>query len=132
MGTMNRSLRTMTRTVGAALVLLSLAAAVRPAVFTQTGGGLWEVTRNNGGRRNVCVADPAVLSQYEHLRSTCSRDVVRNGQSRAEIHYTCTGGAFGQSTVELITPRSLRIETQGISNNAPFHYVLQARRLGNC
>jgi hypothetical protein len=57
---------------------------------------------------------------------------VRNLQSRAEIHYTCGEGAFGQSTVELLTPRSLRIETQGISDNAPFHYVLQARRLGNC
>ena len=53
-------------------------------------------------------------------------------EPRAEIHYTCQSGAFGQSNVELLTPRSLRIETQGISDNAPFHYVLQARRLGNC
>ena len=132
MGTMNRPVRAMTRVTGAALLLLPLTAAVRPSLFMQTSGGLWEVTRNNGGRRNVCVPDPVVLAQYEHLRSSCARDLVRNGQSRAEIHYTCQGGSFGQSTVELITPRSLRIETQGISNNAPFHYVLQARRLGNC
>jgi hypothetical protein len=129
---MNRPLRAMTRAGGAALLLLSLAAATRPSLFMQTTGGLWEVSRNTGGRRNICVPDPVALAQYEHLRSNCVRDLVRNGQSRAEIHYTCPGGAFGQSTVELITPRSLRIETQGISNNAPFHYVLQARRLGNC
>jgi hypothetical protein len=72
------------------------------------------------------------LAQYEHLRANCERDIIRDQQSRAEIHYTCSGGAFGQTTVQLLTPRSLRIETQGISDNAPFHYVLQARRLGNC
>ena len=129
---MKRPMRAMIRVSGAAVVLLALTAAVRPAVFTQTTGGLWEVSRADGGRRNICVADPAVLAQYEHLRSNCARDIIRNQQSRAEIHYSCPGGAFGQSTVELITPRSLRIETQGISGNAPFHYVLQARRVGNC
>ena len=129
---MNRPMRAMTRVAGAALLLLSLAAAARPSLFMQTTGGLWEVSRSNGGRRNVCVPDPVSLAQYEHLRLNCTRDLVRNGQSRAEIHYTCPSGAFGQSNVELITPRSLRIETQGISKNAPFHYVLQARRLGDC
>ena len=114
------------------MLFFALVAAVRPAVFTQTSGGLWEVSRANGGRRSICIADPTILVQYEHLRANCSRNVIRNQQSRAEIHYTCTGGAFGQSTVELITPRALRIETQGISDNAPFHYVLQARRIGDC
>lgn len=129
---MKRPIRATTRVIGGAIVLLALTAAVRPAVFMQTTGGLWEVSRTDGGRRNLCVPDPAVLAQYEHLRSNCTRDVIRDQQSKAEIHYTCSGGAFGQSSVQLITPRSLRIETQGISGNAPFHYVLQARRIGNC
>ncbi len=113
-------------------MLLALAAAVRPAVFSQTAGGLWEVSRSDGGRRNVCVPDPVLLAQYEHLKSKCARDVIRDQGGRAEISYNCSGGGFGQSKVELITPRSLRIETQGISGDAPFHYVLQARRLGDC
>ena len=46
------------------MALLALVAAVRPAVFTQTTGGLWEVSRPNGGRRNICLADPTVLAQY--------------------------------------------------------------------
>jgi hypothetical protein len=117
---------------GAALALLGLTAAVRPTIFSQTTGGLWEVSRGNEFRRSVCVPDPVVLAQFEHLRANCARDIVRDQQRRAEIHYTCAGGAFGQSTVDLITPRALRIETQGISGNAPFHYVLQARRVGNC
>ena len=129
---MKRPMRATIRVTLAAAGMLALTAAGRPAVFTQTSGGLWEISRANGGRRNICIPDPIVLAQYENLRASCSRDVIRNQQARAEIHYTCAGGAFGQSTVELITPRSLRIETQGISGNAPFHYVLQARRIGNC
>lgn len=118
--------------MGAALLLLGLTAAVRPALFSQTVGGLWEISRGNGARQSLCVPDPLSLAQYEHLRANCARDIVRDQQRHAEIHYTCASGAFGQSTVDLITPRALRIETQGISGNAPFHYVLQARRVGNC
>lgn len=129
---MNRILRATSRSAAAVAVLLCLGAAVRPAVFSQSAGGLWEVSRSDGGRRNICIPDPVVLAQYEHLKSHCSRDVIRDQNGRAEISYTCTGGGFGQSEVEQLTPRSLRIETQGISGDAPFHYVLHARRLGDC
>ena len=60
---MNRRLGTTSRVAGAALVLLALTAAVRPAVFSQATGGLWEVSRSDGGRRNVCIADPVLLAQ---------------------------------------------------------------------
>jgi hypothetical protein len=129
---MKRMRRATSRSAGAALALLGLTAAVRPAVFSQTAGGLWEISRSDGGRRNICVADPVVLAQYEHLRGRCSRDVIRDQRGLAEISYSCAGGGFGQSRVEQVTPRSLRIETQGISGDAPFHYVLQARRIGEC
>ena len=42
------------------------------------------------------------------------------------------GGGFGRTKMTVLTPRSMRVETQGISNNAPFNYVLQVRRLGDC
>lgn len=132
MGAMNRTLRATRRLAGAAFVLIALTAAVRPAVFSQTIGGLWEISRSDGGRRSICIPDPVVLAQYEHLKARCSRDVIRDQMGHAEISYSCAGGGFGQSKVEQITPRSLRIETQGISGDAPFHYVLQARRIGNC
>jgi hypothetical protein len=129
---MNGVVRTTSRVTGAALVLLALTAAGRPAVFWQATGGLWEISRSDGGRRNVCIPDPLLLAQYEHMKSRCSRDVIRDLRGRAEISYSCAGGGFGQSKVEQLTPRSLRIETQGISGDAPFHYVLQARRIGEC
>ena len=60
---MKRPWRAIARMSGAALLLLALAAATRPSLFMQTTGGLWEVSRSNGGRRNVCVPDPVVLAQ---------------------------------------------------------------------
>jgi len=129
---MKRPIRAMIRASGAALLLLVLTAAVRPAVFAEATGGLWEISRSDGGRRNICVPDPVLLAQYEHLKSKCSREVIRDMKGRAEISYSCGGSAFGQSKIEQLTPRSLRIETQGISGDSPFHYVLQARRLGDC
>lgn len=80
----------------------------------------------------LCVASPLALAQFEHANANCTRDVVREAGSAATIQYSCGGGGFGHSIVKVITRRSLRIETQGISANAPFKYVLQARRLGNC
>src|ERR1044072_4423384 len=129
---MNRMLTATSRLIGAALALVALTAAVRPAVFSQAAGGLWEISRSDGGRRNICIPDPVVLAQYEHLKARCSRDVIRDRVGHAEISYTCAGGGFGQSKVEQLTPRSVRIETQGISGDAPLHCVLQARRIVNC
>ena len=60
------------------------------------------------------------------------RTVVSDRGSETLISYTCNGGGFGQSKVTLITPRSLRIETQGISEKLPFNYQLHARRIGGC
>ena len=53
-------------------------------------------------------------------------------RSSATIEYHCAGADFGRSEIDVITPRSLRIETQGISDGLPFNYVLQARRVGEC
>ena len=120
---------------GSAGMLLALgAAAERPSVLLQTSGGLWELSGGPAGDRNVrqCIADPALLAQIQHRRARCERTVVRDQPTSAEVHYTCPSGGFGRSTIAMITPRSFRIETQGISEGAPFHYVLQARRIGNC
>jgi hypothetical protein len=131
---MNGSLRAVSRVLGLGALLLALVAAARPAVLAQARGGLWEISGVPGvpARQRLCIADPALLAQFEHRRSSCTRVVIRDDHSSAEIHYTCSGGGFGQTRIGLLTPRSLRLETQGISGNAPFHYVLQARRVGDC
>lgn len=111
----------------------ALTAAQRPMALAMTEGGLWEVSGSPGSAPvRECVADTAMLAQFEHRGQTCTRLVISDGPQTTLIHYTCAGGGFGQSRMTLITPRSLRIETQGISDNLPFNYVVQARRVGDC
>ena len=98
-----------------------------------TAGGLWEVDPlGPGATAKLRVADPMTFASYEHRGKACTRVVISDGPNGAVIHYTCPGGGFGQSTVKALTPRSLRVETQGIADNAPFQYVFQARRVGAC
>jgi hypothetical protein len=118
----------------AAVAVVTLIAAQRPAALAVTSGGLWEISGTPGAKApgRMCVADTFVLAQYEHRGQMCTRIVISDTPTAAVIHYTCAGGGFGRSKLTLLTPRSLRIETQGISENLPFNYVLQARRVGEC
>ena len=119
---------------GAGAMLLALTAASRPAVLGRVSGGLWEVSGLHGAPQpqRICVPDTSVFAQIEHRTAACSRTVIRDTGSTAEVHYSCSGGRFGQTNLSLITPRSLRIETQGISTDGPVHHVVQARRVGDC
>ena len=118
--------------VGAALVL-ALGAAGRPSSLARVEGGLWEIDRLGPGERpRICVADPMTLASYEHRGRTCTRVVISERPEGALVHYTCAGGGFGRSKIDVLTPRSIRIETQGISDDLPFNYVIQARRVGEC
>ena len=109
-----------------------LAAAATPSVFSQAQGGMWEITRGDAPPVRLCVADPKVLAQFENRKGRCTRSVLRDDGSVAKVHYSCAGGGFGQSEIKIITPRSLRVQTQGISANAPFNYSFDARRVGDC
>ena len=111
-----------------------LAAATAPRALLPALGGLWEVSQraDGHGAQRVCVPSPVMLAQYEHRTGRCTRTVIRDSGSQAEISYTCSDGGFGQSKITLLTPRTMRIETQGISGNLPFHYQLHARRVGDC
>jgi len=119
--------------LGSAALLLTLAAAQRPASLANIEGGLWEVDPlGPGASAKLCIADPMTFASYEHRAKACTLVVISDGPNGAVIHYTCPGGGFGRSTVKALTPRSLRVETQGIADNAPFQYVFQARRVGAC
>lgn len=109
-------------------------AATQPAALTPVAGGLWEISGAPGAETPIrqCVADVVALAQFEHRGRNCSRSVLSDKPGSTVIHYTCGGAGFGQSEIDVITPRSLRISTQGISDQLPFNYVLQARRVGDC
>jgi hypothetical protein len=118
----------------AAAALPLLIAAARPAALAQTSPGLWEISGlpNAGTAVRQCVSDTVLLARVEHRGNNCTQVVIKDNPTSTEIHYTCANGGFGRSKLTLLTPRSLRIETQGISANYPFNYVIQARRVGDC
>ena len=117
--------------VAAALLLI---AAGQPSVLTLAQPGEWEISGAPGAKTPVrqCVADIASLARFEHRAKTCTARIIRDDGSSASIQYNCGGSGFGNSEIDVITPRSLRISTQGISDGLPFNYVLQARRIDDC
>jgi hypothetical protein len=122
-------------------LILSLIVAVpaaawgaQPSARAQVAGGLWEISGVPGAKEPVreCIPNVALLAQFEHRGRNCSRNVLSDKGSSTLISYKCGAAGFGQSTVEVLTPRSLQISTQGISDQLPFNYVLQAHRVGEC
>jgi hypothetical protein len=120
-------------TAGVAAAVALCAAAKPPLALSQAAPGLWEVTGVPGAKAiRQCLGDVLALAQFEHRTENCERHVIRDGVSSTTVEYSCPGGGFGRSELGVITPRSLRIDTQGISGDLPFHYVAQARRVGDC
>ena len=118
--------------LAAALTLLG--AAPGPTSPRDARPGIWEISLSATGShpRRVCLADPMLLSQWEHRGLPCRRDLIAEHDASATISYACGRAGFGQSVVTLVTPRSLKIDTQGIADGLPFAYALYARRVGEC
>lgn len=114
--------------------LLLLAAARSPGAMTLADPGLWELTGlpAAGGAARQCLANTATLARLEHRSQKCTETVISQTPTTTLIHYSCANGGYGQTKVTMLTPRSLRIETQGISADLPFNYKIQARRIGDC
>jgi hypothetical protein len=125
---------TLVLTAGGAAAAFALIAAARPSALAETQPGLWEISGAPGARAPLrqCVGDVAALARFEHRSSNCTAKVLKDGGSSTLIEYSCGGAGFGHSEIDVITPRSLRISTQGISGGLPFNYVLQARRVDDC
>jgi hypothetical protein len=117
--------------IAAALVLM---AAAQPSALAQTQPGLWEISGVPGAGAPVrlCVGDIASLAKFEHRSKACTSRVLKDSDGSIAIDYTCGAAGFGHSQIDVITPRSLRISTQGISDGLPFNYVLQVRRIDDC
>ena len=118
-----------------AIVLAAAGAALvgAPTALSLAKPGLWELRRLPDGKPvRQCIADIAALAQVAQRGQNCARNLVSTEGATSVVRYRCPAGDFGESTLTLITPRSLTIETQGISGGFPFNYVVQARRIGDC
>ena len=120
--------------VAATILPGTATAAALPSALAQVAGGVWEVSGAPGAQQPVrqCIGDILALAQFEHRGRTCSRTVLSDRGPTTVIDYSCGPADFGQSQIDVLTPRSLRIATQGISGQLPFNYVIQAHRVGDC
>jgi hypothetical protein len=119
---------------GCILAGLVLTAAQQPSALGMTSPGEWELAGVPGAKAPVrqCVTDLMVLAQFEHRGHRCTSTVLSDRGNSTVIQYNCAGAGFGRTQIDVLTPRSLRISTQGISDSLPFNYVLQAHRMGDC
>lgn len=101
---------------------------------SQAMAGLWEVSaRADGhGAQRVCLHSLSTLLQWEHKGMRCGQKLLGSSPRGVTVDYNCGPAGFGHSRLTVITPRTLKVETQGISANYPFQNTLHARRLGPC
>ena len=127
----NRQLR-----IGIVVVaaLATSAAVAPPSALRAVEGGAWAVSQTSRGADSVslCVADAAQLMQWEHRGEQCRSTILAQSPEQAEVDYTCHGADFGRSHLTMITPRTFRLETQGIHRGGPFAFKLYGQRLGSC
>jgi hypothetical protein len=111
-----------------------LTAAQQPSALGTTSAGEWELTGVPEAKGPVrqCVSDLMLLTQYEHRAHHCTSQVISDHGNSTIVQYSCGAAGFGRTQIDVLTPRSLRISTQGISDSLPFNYVMQAHRIGDC
>jgi len=110
------------------------AAADKPKTLSGAAPGLWELTGVQGSKTPVrdCLTNLAALGQYEHRARSCTATTLSDTGKVTVINYNCGASDFGRTSIKLVTPRSLKVETQGISDGLPFGYTIEARRVGEC
>lgn len=99
--------------------------------------GLWQLRAVAGGASGapvsqMCVGDPARLTQIQHGDAPCSYYVVRSMPNSVTVSYTCKGQGQGLTTIRKETPKLIHIQSQGIRNNSPFSFAVEARRSSAC
>ncbi|MEP7350356.1 MAG: hypothetical protein ABI668_10465 [Sphingorhabdus sp.] len=126
--------------------LLALSAAGGAAAFAQGGDlsllesldrGLWQLRAVGGGASGaavdrLCVGDPARLTQIQHGDAPCTRYVVRSTPTTVTVSYSCKGQGQGMTTIRKESGKLIHIQSQGIRNNSPFSFSVEARRAGAC
>lgn len=119
---------------GGAIALALPVAAQTPSALSSLQPGLWQLrtTGGSGAGRSICVRDPQQMIQIRHAGRDCQRRTLGDSATRLSVRYECGGGNWGQTQIDVETPRLARIDTQGISSGAPFHDSYEARRTGDC
>ena len=119
--------------IGAA-ALLGGAANAPILALNRIEPGAWQLRALDKSMpdRRLCVADGYDLIQLRHPGAACSRFVLTNDPQTATVHYTCPGAGYGRTTIKVETGQLIRVESQGLINQAPFEMTWEGRRVGSC
>lgn len=96
--------------------------------------GLWEVSRSASGHApsRICLRHPLQVASIAHPGERCERTILADRPGDLLVDLRCGRGDFARARVTVTTPRSLRVETQGIHAGEPFDETYYARRVGAC
>ena len=97
--------------------------------------GLWHIRRVDGGTdtpSDICLGDPRVMLQLRHPAAACGSFVVDNEAKLTTVQYSCPGAGGGRTSLRIESAAAVHIDSQGIAQNAPFAFVAEARRTGDC
>jgi hypothetical protein len=110
------------------------AAPPQPRALASIEPGLWEVSRSATGRNpaRLCLRDVQELALVGHPGERCTRTILSDRPGELLLDLNCPRNEFARSRISVTTPRSLKIETQGIHGGAPFAMTFFARRTGTC
>ena len=120
--------------VSAALLLAAWPAATQqPGPLAQVERGRWELRGPSGAALGaLCLGDPLLLAQPFNAPHPCSSEILATEGHVVTVGFVCPGMGRGRSAVRVETPRLVQIDSQGISNGAPFALRAEARRTGPC
>lgn len=144
-GTEHLMMKVVSRFLVLAAVVFAGTAAMSPAktsagsmtALRQLEKGQWELRergahRGEPPRQRICVGDPSQLLRAGQDGDGCDPFVVADGADRAVVTYQCRGKGTRRTDLRVETPRLVQIQSQGITDGAPFSEQLEARRTGDC
>ncbi len=123
-------------TFGVAFSAHALGQGDTPELLTNLEPGRWTLRAIGGASvpvNQLCVSNPRVLAQIEHRgNGQCSHLLVRSSPTSVTISYSCKGAGQGLTTIRKETDRLIQVQSQGISNGAPFSFSVEGRHSGVC
>jgi hypothetical protein len=99
--------------------------------------GMWQFRAVGGGPTGtaisrLCVGNVTKLAQIQHLGNDCTQRILRSNPASITISYTCKAAGQGTTTIRKETGKLIHIDSQGIKNNSPFAFDVEARMIGAC
>lgn len=122
---------------GAAAALSAMPAPAQApelAMLNKLQPGMWNLKERGSSdiADKVCVRDARKLLQLRHGDAQCRRYVIADEPNEVTVSYKCPGGGSGRTTIKYEGRGLVQIDSQGLLDNAPFAFAVEARFAGSC